>query len=99
MRDEVSDYPEDLKDKSERPARVDYGDISPLRIIAIIFVVVVGLAVIVSSLMPGAFNAPWKMGPGDGVSTVKARVDRILSETPLIGPPALFAPLSSASEL
>ena len=89
---QVLDYPDDIQDKSEQKARPSYADISPLRIIFIIFIVVVGLAVFVSLLMPGAFEFPWNKSPKakDDALTVKARVDKILANTPLIGPPALF---------
>ena len=90
--DEVLDYPEYTENKSEQKARASYGDISPLRTIFVIFVLVVGLAIFVSLLMPGAFEIPWhsSKAPKDDALTVKARVDKILAETPLIGPPALF---------
>ena len=90
--DEVLDYPEYIENKSEQKARASYGDISPLRTIFVIFVLVVGLAIFVSLLMPGAFEIPWhnSKAPKDDALTVKARVDKILAETPLIGPPALL---------
>ena len=90
--DEVLDYPEYIENKSEQKARASYGDISPLRTIFVIFVLVVGLALFVSLLMPGAFEIPWhsSKAPKDDALTVKARVDKILAETPLIGPPALL---------
>ena len=90
--DEVLDHPEYTEHKSEQKALANYGDISPLRTIFVIFVLVVGLAMFVSLLMPGAFEIPWSTSktPKDEALTVKARVDKILAETPLIGPPALF---------
>ena len=90
--DEVFDYPKYVENKSEQKARPNYGDISLLRTIFVIFVIVVGLAIFVSLLMPGAFEIPWlsPKAPKDDALTVKARVDKILAETPLIGPPALF---------
>ena len=90
--DEVLDYPEYIEDKSEQKSRVNYGDISPLRTIFVIFVLVVGFAMFVSLLMPGAFQIPWNTSkaPKHDALTVKTRVEKILAETPLIGPPALF---------
>ena len=90
--DEVLDYPEYIEDKNEQKPRASYGDISPLRTIFVIFVLVVGLAMFVSLLMPGAFEFPWhsSKAPKDDVLSIKARVDKILAETPLIGPPALL---------
>ena len=92
--DEVLDYPEYeyIENKSEQNTRPSYGNISPLRTIFVIFVLVVGLAMFVSLLMPGAFEIPWNgpKAPKDDALTVKARVDKILAETPLIGPPALL---------
>ena len=87
---EVLDYPEDIEDKSKQQSRPSYGDISLLRTILVIFVLVVGLAMFVSLLLPGAFEFPWKNAPEDDILTVKARVEKILSETPLIGPLAFF---------
>ena len=80
----------DVEDKREPQRRLSYGDIPPLRTILVIFVLVVGLAMFVSLLMPGAFAIPWNREPKDDVLTVKARVGKILSETPLIGPLALY---------
>ena len=87
------DYPEDIEDKNEQHERPKSSDSSPLRIFLVIFIIVVGLAMLASWLMPGAFDAPWKMVPKDDALTVKARVDKILAETPLIG---LQTSLSSA---
>ena len=91
---EVLDYPEENEYKSEEQLRPSYGDISMLRTILILFVVVVGLAMFISLLLPGAFEFPWNNTPKDDVLTVKARVEKILSETPLIGPLAFFVRLS-----
>ena len=90
--DEVLDHPKYIENKSEQKARTSYGDISPLRTIFVIFVLVVGFAIVFSLLMPGAFDIPWhsSKAPKDETLTVKARVDKILAETPLIGPPALL---------
>lgn len=81
---EVLDYPKDIEDKSEQQARPSYGDISPLRTILALFIIVVGLAMFVSLLIPGAWNPPWNKAPEDAALTTKARVDKILAETPLI---------------
>lgn len=86
----VLDYPEDTEDKSEQQARPSYGDISPLRTLIAIFIIVVGLAMFVSLLIPGAFDPPWNKARKHGALTVKARVDKILAGTPLIGPPVFF---------
>lgn len=88
IQNEVFDYPEDIEDKSEQQARPSYGDISLLRTFLVVFIIVVGLAMLASLLIPGAFDSPWKKAPRDVASTVKARVDKILAETPLIGLPA-----------
>lgn len=89
---EVLDYPEeqDIEDKQEQEAGPSYGDISPLRIFLVMFMIVVGLAIFVSLLIPSAFDPPWNKSPKDDASTVRARVDKILAETPLIGHPAFF---------
>ena len=90
IQNEALDDPEYVEDKSAQKARPSYGDISPLRTISVIFVVVVGLAMFASLLIPGAFESPWNKVPRDDALTVKARVDKILAETPLIGLQALF---------
>ena len=56
--DEVLEYPKYIENKSEQKARASYGDISPLRTIFVIFVLVVGFAIVFSLLMPGAFQIP-----------------------------------------
>ena len=86
IQSEVLDYPEDLEHESEQQARPTYGDISPLRTIIVIFFIVVGLALFASLLLPGGFNPPRDKVPKDDALTVKARVNRMLSEIPLIGP-------------
>ena len=93
IQDEDLDYPEEhhiVEDKHEQEARPSYGDISSLRIFLVIFMIVVGLAILLSLLIPGAFDIPWNKTPKDDASTVRARVDKILAETPLIGPSAFF---------
>ena len=93
IQDEDLDYPEEhgfIEDKHEQEARLSYGDISPLRILLVIFMIVVGLAIFLSLLIPGAFDPPWNKTPKDDASTVRARVDKILAETPLIGPSAFL---------
>lgn len=90
IQNETLDYPKDIEDKGKQQARPSYGDISPLRILPAIFIIVVGLAIFVSLLIPGAFDPPWNKAPKDDALTVKARVDKILAETPLIGRPAFF---------
>ena len=87
IQNEALDYPEDIEDKSEQRVPPSYGDISPLRTILALFIVVVSLAMFVALLIPGAWNPPWNKAPKDDAVTVKARVDQILAETPLIGPP------------
>ncbi len=90
IQSEVLDYPKQVEDESEQQARPSYGDISPLRTILGIFIVVVAFAVFVSLLLPGALESPWKEAPKDDTLPIKARVDKILAETPLIGSPAFF---------
>lgn len=53
----------------------------PLRSLLSLFTVVVGFALFISLLIPGN-GGPWQ---DDGPPSIKARVDKILSETPLIG--------------
>lgn len=57
---------------------------SPLRIPLTLLTVVVGLALFITLLAPGAWHTPWH-GPKDDTSTIEARVITILTENPLIG--------------
>ncbi|CAD6574605.1 MAG: hypothetical protein ASARMPRED_006825 [Alectoria sarmentosa] len=84
IQNEVIDYPEDIEEKRDQQARPSYGDISPLRTLFAIFIIVVGLAMFVSLLVPAAFGPPWNKAPKDDALMLKARVDKILAETPLI---------------
>lgn len=63
---------------------------SPLRIIIAMFTVIVGLAVVITLLVPGVLDNVWKNGPFSGSKSstpgaIEARVNKILSENPLIG--------------
>ena len=90
MHNEVVDYPDDMEDKNEQQAHPSYDDVSPLRTLIVLFITVVGLAVLISLLMPGVFVPPWNKAPQDNALAVKARVDKILAGNPLIGRPAIF---------
>ncbi len=90
VQNDIINYPEETEDKIEQQARPNYGDISPLGILPVIFIIVVGLAIFISLLVPAAFDPPWNKAPKDDALTIKARVDKILAETPLIGLPAFF---------
>lgn len=74
--DEADEGDESSIQKSTNP--------SPLRIIISIFILVVGIAFLVSLLVPGGLDSSWK-SPRKRNLTFKARTDKILSETPLIG--------------
>lgn len=68
---------EDVEDRSTE-------GFSPLRILLTLFTIVVGLAVFVTLLLPGTLDTPWR-GPKDDTRTIEARVNKILTENPLIG--------------
>ncbi len=81
---EVIDQVEDGEDKGDGPADQTDGRSSPLRTIVALFTIVVGLALFITLLIPGTWDAPWQ-APGDDGSAFQARVDKILKENPLIG--------------
>ena len=58
---------------------------SPLRTLISLFAIVVGLAVFITLLAPGVFDMPKGSRPKDDPATLDARVNKILSEIPLIG--------------
>ncbi len=57
---------------------------SPCKTLLTFFMIVVGLAVLITLLVPGTFGTPWH-GPEGNSSTIEARVKKILTEIPLIG--------------
>lgn len=81
---------DDEADEADEGRSVDESSIqkstnpSPLRVIISIFIIVVGIAFFVSLLVPGGLDSSWK-SPRKRNLTFKARTDKILSETPLIG--------------
>ena len=82
---EVIDQLEDVENKDkERAAQIDTS-LSPLRILVTLFTIVVGLALIITLLFPGTWDT-LRHPPKDERSTIKARVDKTLANTPLIGP-------------
>ena len=68
----------------ESSAQVNGGP-SPLRTIFILFTIVVGLALVITLSFPGALKQVPYRPSNDSSSTIEARVDEILSDTPLIG--------------
>ena len=82
-RSEVIDQ-QHVESKGDETDRQPDQSSSALRVTFSIFAIVVGLAILVTLLVPGAWDVPWH-APKDETSTIQARVDRILSENPLIG--------------
>lgn len=66
------------------------GGFSPLRTLITLFTIVVGVAIIITLLVPGALDSPWH-APRDDTTTIHARVNKILAHNPLIGPLQLHA--------
>ena len=81
---EVVDPDRNALDEDDEQSNTGYNGFSPLRTLTVLFAVVVGCAIFITLLFPGAFNAP-ALKPVDDTMTVKARVHKILSENPLIG--------------
>ena len=81
---EVMDRAEEYETKNEEQAVQSSENMPVLRILITMFMIVVGFAAFVTLLFPKTFDVPWH-SPKSGPSSIKARVDKILSETPLIG--------------
>lgn len=81
---EVVDWDEDIDDRDNSPPTSTFEGLSPLRTLIVLFTIVVGLAILITLLMPGTPYVPGKK-PGDVTLKIRARVDKILSENPLIG--------------
>lgn len=71
-------------DDEETLAQAQVGA-SPLKSIFALFTIVVGFALLIALLVPGGLGSSPKLPQNESL-TSKARVDKILTETPLIGP-------------
>lgn len=60
-------------------------DVSSLKSILALFAVVVGFALLIALLVPGGLGSVPKSAKNES-QTIRARVNKILTETPLIGP-------------
>lgn len=58
-----------------------------LRVPFVLFTILVGLALIITFFAREPSDTPPRRGPKNDTSNIDARVDKILTETPLIGPP------------
>lgn len=67
-------------------------DVSPLKSILALFAVVVGFALLIAVLVPGGIGSGLKSSKNESL-TIRARVNKILTETPLIGslPPIIWS--------
>ena len=77
--------PDKNVDDDEEQSIPGYEGFSPLRTLVVLFTVVVGCAIFITLLFPGAYQTPPGQ-PVDDAVTIRARVNKILSENPLIGP-------------
>ena len=84
-RDEITDDLEDDKDKAFEQASQTARKISPLRILLTLITITVGLAIFIALLIPGSWDA-LRGTPSDDASDNRERVNKILNETPLLGP-------------
>lgn len=82
---EVVQREEDIDDREADQATPNAAGFSPLCTLISLFTIVVGVAIFITLLVPGAFDIPLEKPKNDSL-TIKARVDKILSENPLIGP-------------
>ena len=83
IQNEVVDPDKNVEDDEEQ-SNPGYEGFSPLRTLGVLFAVVVGCAIFITLLFPGAFRTPSDQPVDDSV-TIRARVKKILSENPLIG--------------
>lgn len=58
---------------------------SPIRAFIALFAIVVGLGLLVAFFVPGGVRLPWDRYPKNEPLSTKMRVEKILSENPLIG--------------
>ena len=79
------------KNGSKKETNQRYRGASPLRTMILLFAIVVGIAFVITLTVRGPRAPTDKEPEDDSRTTTKARVDRILSETPLIGPRFSFA--------
>lgn len=82
---QIVDQVEDFEDREEQQPSPSSAGFSPLRTLISLFTIVVGLAIFITLLVPGAYDIPWEK-PKNDTLTINARVDKILSKNPLIGP-------------
>lgn len=80
----VLDRDENVEDEDNSPTSTGFEGFSPLRTLIVLFTIVVGLAMLITLLVPGTIDGP-NDKPKDDTLTVRARVEKILSENPLIG--------------
>lgn len=71
------------EESTEEPSRTAIAT-TFLSTICVLFTLLVSVALLIALTVPRALNSPNDDGSGDN-STVAARVEKILSETPLIG--------------
>jgi len=58
---------------------------SPIRAFFTLFAIVVGLGILISFFVPGGLRFPWDRYPKNETLSTERRVEKILSENPLIG--------------
>lgn len=82
---EVVDETEYVQDKNA-PTQTSPSFFS-LRVPLVLFSLLIGLALIITFFAHEPSDTPWR-GPANDTSNIEARVDKILDEAPLIGPPS-----------
>lgn len=75
---------EDVEDNDNSPTSTGFEGFSPLRTLIVLFTIVVGLAIFITLFVSGTIDGPGDK-PKDDTLTVRARMEKILSENPLIG--------------
>lgn len=89
IRSEVIDDVEDIEDKSFELVNHTERGLSTLRILSALSAITVGLAILITLLVSGTWDAlrdSLQGTPRDVDSNIQARVDKILERNPLIGP-------------
>ena len=81
---EVLNQDEDVEGNDNSPTSTGFEGFSPLRTLIVLFTIVVGLAIFITLFVPGTIDGPGDK-PKDDTLTVRARMEKILSENPLIG--------------
>ena len=76
----------------DAPKQVDQTTMSPLRAFFALCTIVILFAIFIALLVPGVLGSLWEGPVKNETLTFKARAEKIMSETPMIGQLTLICP-------